>query len=176
MRNGSAFCTLVEHVDKNDGTKTGLVHRSFLLSLQVYKDVVDAPLELTLTHSEKFTLPSLSVSYKLQPSSVFAPLTLISSKLKDTFSDVGRPVSSTHNRVRSFWPGSSFAPAVSLTQVRPAACATESAENGIPVMEKNTIITTAMIPTIAVEVLAFKFTISALVLNLENEIISKRVN
>src|SRR6266545_6737234 len=69
----------------------------------------------SVTHNEKFTLPSPSVSYRLHASSVLLPLTLISSQFQVTLSEVGRPASSTHNWVRSFWPGSSLAPAVSFT-------------------------------------------------------------
>ena len=71
----------------------------------------------SVTHKAKFTLPSLSVSYRLQASRVLLPLTLISSQFHVTWREVGRPALSTHNCVRSFCPGSSFGPAVSLTQV-----------------------------------------------------------
>lgn len=71
----------------------------------------------SVTHSEKFTLPSPSVSYRLQASSVLLPLTLISSQFQVTWSEVGKLASSTQSWVRSFCPGSSFGPAVSTTQV-----------------------------------------------------------
>jgi hypothetical protein len=45
--------------------------------------------------------------------------------------EVGRPARSTHSCVRSFWPGSSFAPAVSLVQTN-AACTAENANTATP--------------------------------------------
>lgn len=71
----------------------------------------------SVTHSAKFTFPSLSVSYRLQASKVLFPVTVISSQFHVTWSEVGKLASSTQSFVRSFCPGSSFAPAVSMTQV-----------------------------------------------------------
>lgn len=85
----------------------------------------------SVTHNEKFTLPSPSVSYRLQASRVLLPLTLISSQFHVTWRVVGRPFESTQSCVRSFWPGSSFAPAVSLTQVS-AAYAGEDTNTATP--------------------------------------------
>jgi hypothetical protein len=83
--------------------------------------VVMGPSVGSVTHNEKFTLPSPLVSYRLHASSVLLPETLISSQFHDTLRDAGRPASSTHSRVRSFWPGSSLGPAVSLTHVSAAS-------------------------------------------------------
>ena len=90
----------------------------------------------SVTHSAKFTLPSLSVSYRLQASRVLLPLTLISSQFHVTWREVGKPALSTQSCVRSFWPGSSFAPAVSLVQVS-AACTAEEANTATPRARSN---------------------------------------
>jgi hypothetical protein len=97
----------------------------------------------SVTHSAKFTLPSLSVSYRLQASRVLLPLTLISSQFHVTWRETGRLASSTQSCVRSFWPGSSFAPAVSLTHVR-AACTDEDAYTAIPNARSNATTSTSM--------------------------------
>src|SRR5215216_4693724 len=73
----------------------------------------------SVTHSEKFTFPSPSVSYRLQASRVLLPVTLISSQFQVTWRKPATEVS-TQSCVRSFWPGSSFAPAVSLIQLSTA--------------------------------------------------------
>src|SRR5215208_2596813 len=98
----------------------------------------------SVTHSAKFTLPSLSVSYRLQASRVLLPLTLTSSQFQVTWRVSGRPASSTQSWVRSFCPGSSLAPAVSLTQLSAARTdedakkATPSARNdATPIASKN---------------------------------------
>src|SRR5215208_5075580 len=74
----------------------------------------------SVTHRAKFTLPSLSLSYKLQASRVLAPVTLISSQFHVTCRVRGKPAMSTQSWVRSFCPGSSFAPAVSGVHVSAA--------------------------------------------------------
>ena len=85
----------------------------------------------SVTQRAKFTLPSLSVSYKLQASRVLAPDTLISSQFQVTCRVRGKPARSTQNWVRSFCPGSSLAPAVSGVHVR-AACTEEDENTAIP--------------------------------------------
>jgi hypothetical protein len=113
---------LVEQVDEKDGTGvTGEVQRSFLASPHVYKVTMMGSSVGSVTHNEKFTFPSPSVSNRLQASSVLSPLTLIWSQFQDTLSEVGRPAVSTQSIVRSFCPGSSLAPAVSLTHARTAS-------------------------------------------------------
>ena len=74
----------------------------------------------SVTHSAKFTLPSPFVSNRLQASRVLLPLTLISSQFHVTWRVNGRPELSMQSWVRSFCPGSSLAPAVSLTQLSAA--------------------------------------------------------
>ena len=97
----------------------------------------------SVTHSAKFTLPSLSVSYRLQASRVLLPLTLISSQFQVTWSETGRFASSTQSCVRSFCPGSSFAPAVLLEHVR-AACTAEDENTAIPSARSNATTITSM--------------------------------
>ena len=115
---GSVACVLVEQVDVKDGTEViGLVHLSFFASPQVYKVTVMGSSVGSVTHNEKFTFPSPSVSKRAQASSELLPETLVSSQFHVTVSDVGSPEVSTQRFVRSFCPGSSFDPAVSLVQV-----------------------------------------------------------
>ena len=134
--NGSVGWVLVEQVDEKDGTVTGEVQRSALASPHVYRVTVMAASVGSVTHNEKFTFPSPSVSNKAQASSVFAPLTLVSSQFHETVREVGRPALSMHNCVRSFWPGSSFAPAVSLVQTN-AACTAENAKTATPTARRD---------------------------------------
>jgi hypothetical protein len=120
--NGSVGWVLVEQLDEKDGIEViGLVQRSFLASPQVYKVIEMGSSVGSVTHNEKFTFPSPSVSNSAQASSVLWPLTVISSQFQITVRDVGRPALSTQSRVRSFCPGSSLAPAVSLTHWRTAS-------------------------------------------------------
>ena len=120
--NGSFGCMLVEQVEENDETEViGLVQRSALASPHVYRvSEMDASVG-SVTHNEKLTFPSPSVSNKAQASRVLFPLTVTSSQFHSTVRDVGRPALSTHNRVRSFCPGSSLAPAVSLVHTSAAS-------------------------------------------------------
>ena len=127
---------LVEQVEVNVGTDViGLVHRSFLASPQVYNVTVMGASVGSVTHSEKLTMPSPSVSNRAQASSVLFPLTLISSQFHVTDKELGRPELSTHSCVRSFCPGSSLAPAVSLVHVSTAN--TEDAANTATPMARN---------------------------------------
>ena len=90
----------------------------------------------SVTHNEKFTFPSPSVSNRAQASSVLLPLTLISSQFQLTTKESGRPALSMHILVRSFCPGSSLAPAVSLTQTS-AACTAENAKTATPTARRD---------------------------------------
>ena len=131
--NGSVFCVLVEQVDEKDGTDViGWVQRSFALSPQVYRFTVMGASVGSVTQSEKFTLPSPSVSNRAQASSVLLPLTVISSQFQVIWRVVGKPALSTQSCVRSFCPGSSFAPAVSLVQTS-AANTVEDAKTATPI-------------------------------------------
>ena len=119
-------------MDENVGTEVmGLVQRSFLASPHVYKLMEMGASVGSVTHKEKFTFPSLSVSNRAQASSVLLPETLISSQFHVTLRKVGKPALSIQSCVRSFCPGSSFAPAVSLTQLRTAS-ADENEMNATP--------------------------------------------
>ena len=119
--NGSVGCMLVEQVEEKDVTEViGLVQRSALASPQVYSVSEMGASVGSVTHNEKLTFPSPSVSNKAQASRVLFPLTLISSQFHSTVRDVGSPELSTHSRVKSFCPGSSLAPAVSFVHVRTA--------------------------------------------------------
>lgn len=88
---------LVEQVDEKVGSETGLVHRSFLSSPHVYKVTVIGASVGSVTHKEKFTFPSPSVSNRAQASSVLLPLTLISSQFHVTWREFGRPALSTQS-------------------------------------------------------------------------------
>ena len=123
---------LVEQVDEKEGTEViGVVQRSFLASPHVYKVSVMGASVGSVTHNEKFTFPSASVSNRAQASSVLLPVTVVSSQFHKTVREVGRPELSTQSRVRSFCPGSSLAPAVSLVQMR-AASTEEDANTATP--------------------------------------------
>lgn len=124
--------TLVEQDEEKDGTEViGLVQRSFLASPQVYKVMEIGASVGSVTHNEKFTFPSPSVSNRAQASSVLFPLTVVSSQFHSTVREVGSPAVSTHRRVRSFCPGSSLAPAVSFVQLSTAR-AEENVVKAIP--------------------------------------------
>jgi hypothetical protein len=123
---------LVEQVEEKDGMElSGWVQRSAAASPHEYRVTVMGSSVGSVTHNEKFTFPSPSVSNRAQASSVLLPLTLISSQFQEIVREVGRPALSMHNCVKSFWPGSSFAPAVSLVQTN-AACTAENAKTATP--------------------------------------------
>jgi hypothetical protein len=127
---------LVEQVEVKEGTEViGLVHRSLLASPQVYKVKEMESSVGSVTHREKFTFPSPSVSNRAQASRVLFPLTLISSQFHVTWREVGRPELSIQSCVRSFCPGSSLAPAVSFVQLRTAS--TEEDANTASPMARN---------------------------------------
>lgn len=115
----------------------GWVQRSFASSPQVYSVTVIASSVGSVTHNAKFTLPSPSVSYRLQASSVLLPLTLISSQFQVTVRIPDTELS-TQSCVRSFCPGSSLAPAVSSTQFS-AAFTPEDTNTATPSARKNAI-------------------------------------
>ena len=135
------FCVLVEQVDEKDDTEvSGWVQRSFASSPQVYSDTVMGASVGSVTQRAKFTLPSPSVSNKLQASRVLLPVTLISSQFHETRRVAGSPASSTQSCVRSFWPGSSFAPAVSGEQVNTrTARAFENTSTATPTARRHAI-------------------------------------
>src|SRR5215216_5142474 len=90
--NGSVIIVLVKQVDENDVTgSSGCVQRSFASSPQVYRVTSMGASVGSVTHSEKFTLPSPSVSNRAQASRVLLPVTLISSQFHKTVREVGRP-------------------------------------------------------------------------------------
>ena len=122
----------MEQVDEKDGMElSGWVQRSAASSPHEYRVTVMGSSVGSVTHNEKFTFPSPSVSNRAQASSVLLPVTLISSQFQVTTKESGRPALSMHNCVRSFCPGSSLAPAVSLTQTS-AACTAENANSATP--------------------------------------------
>ena len=63
-----------------------------------------------VTQTAKFTLASLSVSNSEHASPVLPPDRLVMSQFQVTPTLLGSPDESTPWRVRSFWPGWSFAP------------------------------------------------------------------